>query len=509
MQGNHHRFGKVSFTRRRLLGTTAVAFGGLAALGLTARLDAAVNEAAHVTLLAGEPGQNSALLQARVSSALATPGDFASRSPGREGSIRFLVADNAQFARAMITPWNAAIADNDFVVKAEVKGLAPAKSHFYRVEFRDPMGKIHKPETMGQFRTLPEEASSEPVSVAVFSCLSYQHFYGLGDRAANPYAQGGPLASEEVRRRGYPAMDHIRHARPDFMIATGDTVYYDHPMGDQRFWAKTLPEMRLMWNRQLAVPSVKDAFGEIATFFMKDDHDFRFDDADNTGTGLPAVSDGKRAFLEQVPVVAHGPTYRTVRVNRHLQIWMLEGRDYRSPNAMPDGPDKTIWGAEQRAWLEKTLLASDADFRIIISPTPVIGPDDARKRDNHASLGGFQNEGEHFLEFLKANAILAHTYIVNGDRHWKYHSIHPTGVHEFSCGTIHRQNSRPGVAPGNPRGTDPNALIKQPYMQAGPDGGFLKMNVVPPRGGKSAELTVQFWNEAGAIDHEVTLSSAH
>jgi hypothetical protein len=46
-------------------------------------------------------------------------------------------------------------------------------------------------------------------------------------------------------------------------------------------------------------------------------------------------------------------------------------------------------------------------------------------------------------------------------------------------------------------------------MQAGPDGGFLKMNVVPPRGGKSAELTVQFWNEAGAIDHEVTLSSAH
>lgn len=186
MQSSNHRFGKVSFTRRRLLGTTAVAFGGMAAFGLTARLDAAVNEAAHATLLAGEPGKNSALLQARISSALAIPGDFSSRSPGREGSIRFLVADNAQFAQAMKTPWTAAIADNDFVVKAEVIGLAPAKNFFYRVEFRDPTGKIHKPETIGQFRTLPEEASSGPISVAVFSCLSYQHFYGLGGRAASP-----------------------------------------------------------------------------------------------------------------------------------------------------------------------------------------------------------------------------------------------------------------------------------------------------------------------------------
>ncbi|MDB6006750.1 MAG: hypothetical protein JWR15_3737, partial [Prosthecobacter sp.] len=25
-----------------------------------------------------------------------------------------------------------------------------------------------------------------------------------------------------------------------------------------------------------------------------------------------------------------------------------DGRDYRSPNKMPDGPDKTIWGAEQK-----------------------------------------------------------------------------------------------------------------------------------------------------------------
>ena len=42
-------------------------------------------------------------------------------------------------------------------------------------------------------------------------------------------------------------------------------------------------------------------------------------------------------------------TYRTFRWGKDLQIWLVEGRDFRSPNNMPDGPDKTIWGAEQKA----------------------------------------------------------------------------------------------------------------------------------------------------------------
>ena len=44
---------------------------------------------------------------------------------------------------------------------------------------------------------------------------------------------------------------------------------------------------------------------------------------------------------------------------------------------MPDGPDKTIWGREQLAWLKESILASDAAFRVLISPTPIVGPDRA------------------------------------------------------------------------------------------------------------------------------------
>ena len=94
-------------------------------------------------------------------------------------------------------------------------------------------------------------------------------------------------------------------------------------------------------------------------------------------------------------------TYRTVRWGKGLQIWMLENRDFRSPNDMPDGPDKTIWGAEQKAWLKETLLASDADYRIIISPNPIIGPDRIMKGDNQANINGFWYEGQAFLDWLK------------------------------------------------------------------------------------------------------------
>ncbi|MFO1020336.1 MAG: alkaline phosphatase D family protein [Planctomycetales bacterium] len=48
--------------------------------------------------------------------------------------------------------------------------------------------------------------------------------------------------------------------------------------------------------------------------------------------------------------------------------------EIRSPNDIPDGPEKTIWGSEQKAWLQRTLLESDATWKILISPHRRPGP---------------------------------------------------------------------------------------------------------------------------------------
>ena len=96
-----------------------------------------------------------------------------------------------------------------------------------------------------------------------------------------------------------------------------------------------------------------------------------------------------------------------------------------------DGPGKTIWGAEQKAWFKRTVAASDATFRVLISPTPIVGPDRGNKNDNHANKG-FTHEGDEIRAFIASQKNM---YIVCGDRHWQYVSIDPkTGVKEFSCG---------------------------------------------------------------------------
>jgi alkaline phosphatase D len=62
-------------------------------------------------------------------------------------------------------------------------------------------------------------------------------------------------------------------------------------------------------------------------------------------------------------------------------------------------------------------------------------------------------------------------FVICGDRHWKYHSVHPSGYEEFCSGTLNRENARGGRAPGNPGSTDPHAQIRQPYKDKGPSGG--------------------------------------
>ncbi|MCK5175464.1 MAG: alkaline phosphatase D family protein, partial [Planctomycetes bacterium] len=115
-----------------------------------------------------------------------------------------------------------------------------------------------------------------------------------------------------------------------------------------------------------------------------------------------------------------------------LQIWLVEGRDYRSANTDPDGPDKTIWGDKQKAWFKRTVKASDATFKVLISPTPLVGPDRPNKKDNHSNAG-FKHEGDELRRFIAAQENMV---VVCGDRHWQYVTQHPTGVREYSCGPV-------------------------------------------------------------------------
>jgi alkaline phosphatase/alkaline phosphatase D len=252
------------------------------------------------------------------------------------------------------------------------------------------------------------------------------------------------------------------------------------------------------------MPRFVRLFARSATYWLKDDHDYRINDADTTGDYEPSHALGIATFREQVPVVnpaePKAVTYRTHRMGRDLQLWFVEGRDYRSPNAMSDGPDKTIWGAEQKAWLQRTIKASDATFKILVSPTPLIGPDDASKKDNHVNERGFRHEGEAFLAWLKANGVApGRFFIINGDRHWKYHSQHATGFEEFGCGALNRENSRLGRAPGDPDSTDPQSKVRQFYTDQPASGGFLRVALQPGTTAEGAKLEFAQHDDTGKV----------
>ena len=210
-------------------------------------------------------------------------------------------------------------------------------------------------------------------------------------------------------------------------------------------------------------------------------------------------------FREQMPIHPASdsvtPNYRTHRMTQDLQLWFLEGRDYRTDNQAPDGPEKSLWGADQRQWLEKTLKESDAKWKVLVSPTPMVGPDRASKSDNHTNQKGFRAEADSFFAWLKKEKF-NNVLILCGDRHWQYHSIHSGGVEEFSVGALHDENSTRGLAPGDPNSTDPQGLIQQPYLSAQPTGGFLYVRSRPNAKGNPS-LDLSFYDDGGKLLHQV------
>lgn len=444
--------------------------------------------------LAGEATATSVLLQSRLTAIPGPDLDASGDIPGAAGVAAFEWSDAADFSAARRTAWLEARPEHDFIVRTRLEGLAPATTYHYRLLCGADEAAA-RPGPARRFRTLPAADSTAPLSFTVGSCQNYAFFMQGKD------GRGGG-APEADRRLGYPAYAAMLALEPDFFIGSGDIVYYDHPAATA---ATSLEELRRKWHEQARLPRLVEFLGCTAAYWSKDDHDFRFNDADAAGNRLPTAATGIDVFREQLPLLDTGdrssPTYRTHRVHRHLQLWFTEGRDHRSPNAAPDGPEKSLWGVEQRAWLERTLLESDATWRVIVSPTPMVGPDQRGKRDSHANLGGFRHEAEQFFAWARDRGI-DNLFVFCGDRHWQYHSIHPSGVQEFGCGALNDENAIRGVRPGTKGSTDPEGLIRQPFLYPEPTGGFLHVRVDEEAG--RPRLRIDFTDDEGKLLHAVT-----
>lgn len=351
-------------------------------------------------------GDAQAMLQAQLPAG-ATLDDMLGACPGAAGEVRLTYFPKLQRKSVQVTDWKTTHAEHDFTAQWRLEGLKPDTEYAAVIEAR-PVGRQSLSAIIrGGFRTAPRPSQSKNIKFCVTTC----HDFIRRDDGLNGH-------------KIYPTMTEID---PDFVVHAGDIEYYDKP----RPFALTVELMRFKWGRIFSLPSNRRFYQQTTSYFLKDDHDTLKNDCWAGQTyGVVSFERGVQIFNEeQFPTQT--PRYKTVRWGRDLQVWFLEGRDYRSPNRMPDGPDKTILGAEQKAWLFRTLEESDARFKLIFSPTPVVGPDRVNKSDNHANAN-FVFEGNEIRDqFARHPGVI----VFCGDRHWQYASVdEQTGLWEFGCG---------------------------------------------------------------------------
>ncbi|WP_438480462.1 sulfatase-like hydrolase/transferase [Oleiharenicola lentus] len=351
----------------------------------------------------------------RVSAPVSAEAQLAGRSlddmegavPGAAGEVRVTYwPESAGMEKAVATERVAVSAATDFIHQFTLRGLQPGTCYEFHAEGFSVGEQAVAVTATGSFMTAPAATAARRVSFVVANCQDY----GRRDDPQNGH-------------RIYPLMGALR---PDFFVHTGDLEYFDKPTP----LATNLPLARFKFNRIFALPFQRAFHSQVANYFMKDDHDTLKDDAWVGQTyGDLTWEQGLALFREQVPMGEK--TYRTIRWGRDLQVWLVEGRDFRSPNTDPDGPAKTIWGEEQKKWFFDTVRASDATFRVLISPTPLLGPDRAAKSDNHANET-FTHEGDELRAFIAAQKNMV---VICGDRHWQYVSQDlKSGLREYSTG---------------------------------------------------------------------------
>lgn len=388
--------------------------------------------------------------------------DMIGACPGASGEVKLTYYPLTNQENKIETDWIAVNDDENYTRQWKLDNLTPDTKYVVEIVARKDENSQVSDKIEGAFRTPPDAKTEENIDFCIVTC--------------HDYIRKDTTDGHKI----YSAMMDIF---PDFYVHTGDVEYYDKPEP----YALTEELMRFKWDRLFALPLQRKFWTQVTSYFMKDDHDVLRDDAYPGMTyGTVSYDRGIEIFeKEQFPTAEK--TYKTVRWGKDLQIWITEGRDYRSANDAPDGPGKTIWGKEQKEWLFRTMKESDATFKILISPDPILGPDRKNKNDNYAN-SNFQYEGDEIRNFLNQ---FDNVYICNGDRHWQYVTHWPdTNLWEFSCGAGSDEHAG-GWPPDDVRPVHRFLRVK---------GGFLHGEVSHVNG--TPTLTFQHYDVDGNVVHE-------
>ena len=166
---------------------------------------------------------------------------------------------------------------------------------------------------------------------------------------------------------------------------------------------------------------------------------------------------GRQAFREYWPIHTHltdpHRMYRNIRYGADLELFLLDTRQYRSRNADPDGPAKTMLGAAQLQWLLDGMTTSTATWKVIVTSVPLSVPKGGTLAvpGNDGWAGGIDGTGFERERQVIVDALLekqvANVVFLAGDIHWVQANIYDPNqdgmadFYEFVSGPL---SARPG-----------------------------------------------------------------
>nr|WP_206314759.1 alkaline phosphatase D family protein [Streptomyces coryli] len=349
--------------RRRTVVKAAAATAALAAplSGAALPAHAAEGPAFLHGVASGDPLPDGILLWTRVTP---SPDALPGSGIGADTEVTWELAEDKDFGTVVAKGAVTARAASDHTVKADVRGLRPATSYWYR--FGAAGGATS---TVGRTRTAPAaDATPDGLRFGVASCANwesgyfaaYRHLAARGDLDAVLHL--GDYIYEYASGE-YPATDTpLRAAAPAHEILT-------------------LADYRTRHASYKGDPDLQALHAAHPIIAIWDDHEFANDTwsggAENHTPGAEGdwaarAAGAKQAYFEWMPVrqSVAGTTYRRVRYGKLAELHLLDLRSYRSQqtgigSGDVDDPDRTITGRAQLDWLKTGLESSDAKWKLV------------------------------------------------------------------------------------------------------------------------------------------------
>jgi len=265
---------------------------------------------------------------------------------------------------------------SDYCVQVPIDGLEPSTEYYYRLKFDGGYDR---------YMPLPFSTRTAPAGQADFRVA-----FGSCTR----------MSTDPVQRM----FTTIHQLEPDMFLWLGDNIYSDSEE------PATLSDQ---YRRQRAVERLQPLIRSTPSLAIWDDHDFGYNDTDRFNPFREQSLSLFKSFwanpsygLPDTPGIFFKQSYGGI------DFFFLDGRYHRDTAPSPDGPDKTMLGAVQKAWLKDELRASTAPFKVLVSGTgwsmaEEVGGD---------SWAVFRHERDEIFNFIRDEGITG-VLGISGDSH--------------------------------------------------------------------------------------------